>query len=60
MVSADDIKARGYNLDIKNPHTVDEDLGDPEALLEELNAAEAEVAAIRAELKTILEEALLR
>jgi len=59
-VSADDIRAIGYNLDIKNPHTVEADLGDPEALLEELNAAEAEVAAIRAELKAILEEALLR
>ena len=28
-VSADEIKARGYNLDIKNPHTAGEDYGDP-------------------------------
>jgi type I restriction enzyme M protein len=59
-VSADEVKARGYNLDIKNPHTVEEDLGDPEALLEELNAAEAEVAKLRDKLKSILAEALLR
>jgi type I restriction enzyme M protein len=28
-VGAEDVKARGYNLDIKNPHTIDDDLGDP-------------------------------
>jgi type I restriction enzyme M protein len=59
-VSAEDIKARGYNLDIKNPHTVAEDHGDPETLLEDLTAAEAEVAALRDQLKLILSEALLR
>ena len=59
-VTAEEIKARGYNLDIKNPHTVAEDHGDPEELLEELNNAEAEVAAIRDQLKAILSEALLR
>ena len=32
-VSAEDVKARGYNLDIKNPHTVDDDHGDPEEWL---------------------------
>lgn len=59
-VSAEEVKARGYNLDIKNPHTVAEDHGDPETLLEDLNAAEAEVAAIRDQLKAILTEALAR
>lgn len=59
-VSADEVKARGYNLDIKNPHTVVEDHGDPETLLEDLTAAEAEVAAIRDQLKAILSEALAR
>ena len=29
-VTADEVKARGYNLDIKNPHTVADDHGDPE------------------------------
>ena len=59
-VSAGEIKARGYNLDIKNPHTEEEDLGDPEALLEELTSAEADVVSVRDELKRTLTEALLR
>jgi type I restriction enzyme M protein len=59
-VTAAEVKARGYNLDIKNPHAVADDLGDPEALLAALNAAEAETAALRDQLKTILAEALLR
>ena len=59
-VSADDIKARGYNLDIKNPHAEEDDLGDPEVLLERLNSAEAEVMTVRDQLKQILSEALLR
>ena len=59
-VSAEEVKARGYNLDIKNPHSVEEDHGDPEQLLEDLTSAEAEVAAIRNQLKEILSEALLR
>ena len=59
-VSAEDVKARGYNLDIKNPHTVAEDHGDPETLLEDLTNAEAEVAALRGQMKAILSEALAR
>jgi len=59
-VTAEEVRARGYNLHIKNPHTVEEDHGDPETLLEDLNDAEAEAAAIRNQLKAILEETLLR
>ena len=59
-VSIDDIKGRGYNLDIKNPHSVADDHGDPETLLAELVAAEAEKARLRNQLKAILAEALLR
>ncbi|WP_043769198.1 type I restriction-modification system subunit M [Algiphilus aromaticivorans] len=59
-VSAEEIRARNYNLDIKNPHTVAEDHGDPEELLEDLNNAEAEIHAIRDQLKAILGEALTR
>jgi type I restriction enzyme M protein len=57
-VTAEEIKARGYNLDIKNPHTVADDHGDPETLLESLNAAETETAGLRDQLKAILAEAL--
>lgn len=59
-VSADEVKARGYNLDFKNPHTVADDHGDPAELLAKLDAAEKETAKIRDQLKAILAEALLR
>src|SRR4051812_30214587 len=59
-VTADEVKARGYNLDFKNPHMVDDDHGDPEELLAKLDAAEQQMAALRDQLKGILEEALLR
>ena len=59
-VTADEIRERGYNLDIKNPHTLEDDHGDPEEWLEKLAAAEADVADLRDRLKTILEEALIR
>jgi type I restriction enzyme M protein len=59
-VTAEDIKARGYNLDIKNPHAVADDHGDPETLLADLTRAEAETATYRDQLKAILAEALAR
>ena len=59
-VTAEEVKARGYNLDIKNPHTVADDHGDPEELLQSLNAAEGEAARPRDQLKAILAEALNR
>lgn len=57
-VSLEEVKARGYNLDFKNPHTVADDHGDPETLLEELTAAETNAARLRDQLKSILAEAL--
>jgi type I restriction enzyme M protein len=59
-ISIDDVKKRGYNLDIKNPHVLADDLTDPVELLAKLNSVEARVALLRNELKSILEEALLR
>jgi len=59
-VSIDEVKARGYNLDIKNPHSVAADHGDPAELLEALNQAEAKTAELRDQLKAILAEALAR
>lgn len=59
-MTAEDVKARGYNLDIKNPQAVADDYGDPAILLAELDAAEAETAWLREQLKGILAEALLR
>ncbi len=59
-VTAEEIKADGYNLDIKNPHSVADDHGDPIMLLAELDAAEKKTQTIRDELKAILAEALAR
>ena len=59
-VSADGVKARGYNLDIKNPHSIADDHGDPETLLADLSLPEAETATYRDQLKAILAEALAR
>ncbi len=57
-VSAEDIKAGGFNLDIKNPNIKQAELDDPEHLLAELRVAESDVLAVRAELKSILAKAL--
>ena len=59
-VTADEVKERSYNLDIKNPHTIADDHGDPEELLDRLNEAEDQASNLRDQLKAILAEALLR
>ena len=59
-VTAEEVKARGYNLDFKNPHTTEADHGDPVALLKELDAAETETVSLRKQLKAVLAEALAR
>jgi type I restriction enzyme M protein len=59
-VTTEEVKARGYNLDIKNPHAVADDHGDPDELLASLKASEAEIGRLRDQLKTILGEALAR
>jgi type I restriction enzyme M protein len=59
-VTADAVKTRGYNLDIKNPHAIAANHGDPEELLKSLDEAEREAASLRDQLKAILAKALLR
>ena len=54
------IKECGYNLDIRNPNTQKESLGNPATLLKELDAVEAEVASLQSNLKEALAESLLR
>jgi type I restriction enzyme M protein len=54
------VKSRGYDLDLKNPHVVADDHGDPEELLAKLDEAERNAASIRDQLKAVLAEALLR
>ncbi len=58
-VTIEEVKARGYNLDIKNPHTVADDYGDPEELLTRLDEAEKEADSLRDQLKAILRDALV-
>jgi type I restriction enzyme M protein len=57
-VAGEVVKARDYNLDIKNPHTSADEHGDPDELLASLNAAEAAAAALRDELGALLADAL--
>ena len=59
-VTAEEVKARGFNLDFKNLRTTDTDHGDPEALLEELATAETQTANLREQLKSALADALTR
>jgi len=55
-----EVKARGYNLDVKNPHVDVDDHDDPEALSAALARAEGKAAGYRDQLKAILAEALAR
>lgn len=59
-VSFKDIKAGGYNLDIKNPHSPENDLGDPDELLQRYKALMKEAATVRDKLKAELMNALGR
>ena len=57
-VSIDDIIARNYNLDIKNPHVGEVISHDPEELLADYATQQADIQALRDQLKGILSEAL--
>jgi len=59
-VSAKDIAERNYNLDIKNPHKVEENLGDPDELMAEFLEISAKVKAVQDALKEELTKALER
>jgi type I restriction enzyme M protein len=59
-VSIDEVKTRDYNLDFKNPNAVVDEYGDPQDLLNKLNASEQHAVALREQLKASLKEALLR
>ena len=59
-LTAEDVKARSYNLDFKNPHNVEDDHGNPSELLKTLEDAERNAESLRNQLKAILGDALLR
>lgn len=57
-VSIDDLRARNFNLDIKNPHHPEEDSHDPQELLAQYTALQTQIQETRDELKAILAAAL--
>ncbi|RTR38433.1 SAM-dependent DNA methyltransferase [Shewanella canadensis] len=57
-VSIDDIIARNYNLDIKNPHVGEVISHDPQELLQDYAKQQADIQALRDQLKGILSAAL--
>jgi type I restriction enzyme M protein len=57
-VSIDDIIARNYNLDIKNPHVGEVISHDPQTLLSDYAKQQADIQALRDQLKGILSKAL--
>lgn len=58
QVSLDDIIARNYNLDIKNPHVVAAADHDPNELLAQYQQQQGNIQTLRDQLKTILTDAL--
>lgn len=57
-VSLDDIRARNFNLDVKNPHVGELENHDPELLLMQYSAMQASISALRGRLREVLAEAL--
>ncbi len=58
--AGDAIYSAAFNLDIKNPHAIADDHGDPVTLLANLDAVERNVSTLRDQLMTIRAEALAR
>ena len=59
-MSIDDIKARNYNLDIKNPHVGEQVNHDPDELLAKYEQQQTDIQEIRHQLRDILADALSR
>lgn len=59
-VGIDEIRARHWNLDCKNPHVGEQASHDPDELLAEYRQMQAEIAALQGQLKAALAEALER
>lgn len=57
-VSLEEIKAKNYNLDFKNPHEEADDLEKPEVILEKYRKTESSIKDIQNEIVKILTEAL--
>lgn len=55
-VGVEEIKARNYNLDIKNPHSPDQVSHDPELLIAEYREIQSKIAGLKIQLMHMLEE----
>lgn len=58
-VSLEDIKARNFNLDIKNPHVNEKVSHDPDELLATYSTQQVGIQKLRDQLKTVLANALV-
>ena len=58
-VSIDDIKARNYNLDIKNPNSPEASIGDPEELLASYRQMEEKIKNLQDQIVNLLDESLM-
>ena len=58
QVSIDTIKARNYNLDIKNPHVIAEQNHDPKQLLADYQQQQQQITQLQQQLKAIVNDAL--
>ncbi|MFU7548351.1 SAM-dependent DNA methyltransferase, partial [Pseudomonas paraeruginosa] len=56
----DELRARNWNLDCKNPHVGEQISHDPEELLRNYAQLQGEIGELRAQLKAMLAEALER
>jgi len=59
-VSIDEIKARNYNLDIKNPHVGEQINHDPDELLQQYQQQQQAISELREQIKASLADALSR
>ena len=59
-VSLDELKARNWNLDCKNPHVGEQISHDPDELLRKYASLQDEISDLRDQLKAVLAEALER
>jgi type I restriction enzyme M protein len=59
-VSVEELQARNWNLDCKNPHVGEQIIRDPDQLLRQYDAMQGEITDLRDQLKTVLTEALER
>ena len=57
-VSLNEIKAKNYNLDFKNPHEEEDELDKPEVILEKYRKTESSIKDIQDEIVKVLTEAL--